>query len=393
MSWQFTIIDYTSNTNGVSTPIVEPVGWDGINLHLKRDEHWHGFFSYVDDSFGGLQFDGAGATILRNAYYNYGVDADVRLSISYSCGQDDENNLALYIGSFYFSSFKDYLADRCYVECSLEANKDFMNFKNRVDQEVDLDSLASFDQKPVPQTVVTSCLFQSGTNVIEVNQLMNGILPGSQIVISGSSFNNGNGIVNNDGTYTVASAKPDYSTVQVNVVNNSATTQTVSAQSVTFNPDNSTISVNQVLMLAPGPQTITLDTGNSGDLNSRVYTVINAVAYFNYTLFTVSPAPASLETADNCSVSGTFVASNQPTRTIITVGEAIQDAGPVTASVAASWLINNLTPYSGLGQIITIPSKEIRETSYWKSSSDTVYDTDISTSYNAAVLLIPVILR
>lgn len=259
MSWQFSIIDFTTNPNGITTVINEPVGWDGITLTLKRDAKTHGFFGFEDNSFSSLQYDGAAAQILRNAYYNYDVEAVVQLAVTYQC--DDEVTADnLYLGQFDFTSFADHTDDRCYVGCGIFLARSYYLFKNRSDQQVDLDSLASFDQLPVSQTTNASCYFVAagdligqGFGTIWANQLVNGLMPGSKITVSGTAHNNG--------TFTVASAKPDYTNVNPDLAGGGAgvTNPFVSA---TFDPGNNTISINQRLNIAVGSTLTITGTGN-----------------------------------------------------------------------------------------------------------------------------------
>lgn len=141
---RFTIIDYTTNPLGDSTEIDEPIGWDGINLRLKRDKTWHGFFDFADDSVSSLQFVGDGFAILKTAYETYGASANVQLLIEFQCAEGDTYE-QLYLGRFVFSSYKDICGDECYSTITLEALNCLMIFRNRYDQQVDLDSLAVFD--------------------------------------------------------------------------------------------------------------------------------------------------------------------------------------------------------------------------------------------------------
>lgn len=147
---RFTIKDYTTDPNGVSTQIDEPIGWDGINLRLKRDKNWHGFFDFADDTTASLQFHGDGFTILKTAYETYGSQANVQLLIEYQCATGDEYD-QLYLGRFVFSTYKDICGDECYSEIGIEALSCLMIFRNRYDQQVDLDSLESFDGDVLPE--------------------------------------------------------------------------------------------------------------------------------------------------------------------------------------------------------------------------------------------------
>lgn len=388
--WQFTINDYTSGVL-VSTEIDEPVGWDGINLELKRQASSNGFFGLENNVASSIQYDSDAADILRNAYYNYGVQAMVTLALSYNCdGEDDTPNI--YVGTFDFTTFVDHIADRCYVECATYLTQSFMQFKNRVGAQVDLDSLASFDQLPVAQTVTCNAIFESSPNQIRVTQLLNGLMPGSKITITGST---------QDGTFTVASSKPDYSTVNPDLAanNNSQSGVTVSA---TFDANNNTISINQLVNVAVGT-VLNIDTATwpSGNIhwtvydNSGFYTVTSVQQFFNYTRLTVTlQSLAPVTPANTYNYAGNFQATSfmestsqdtvviqtgiiytsQPTATIITVAETITDEGEVSVTFTGQWLKNNMVPYAGLSKIITVPAKVIEATSIYRQVFDTIYE-------------------
>ena len=142
---RYSIIDNTSGTP-VETIIDEPVGLDAITLHLSRDKQYHGFFDQINDTLGGLRYYGDGYTILTDAYNNYGIDADVQLLIKYACSDTDGYD-TLYRGRFNFSKFKQVTgAQGCYVETGLENGNWLVWLKNRMDNQVSLDSRVHFDE-------------------------------------------------------------------------------------------------------------------------------------------------------------------------------------------------------------------------------------------------------
>jgi hypothetical protein len=192
---QFTIIDYTTNPLGISTVIDEPIGWDGINLRMKRDKVWHGFFDFADDSVASLQFVGDGFGILKTAYETYGASANVQLLIEFQCADGDPYE-QLYLGRFVFSTYKDTCGDECFSEITLEALDCLMIFRNRYDQQVDLDSLNTFDKvcTEFDDDVVAEFVAPHTINVLGE---FAGTIDGVQIVITDSASNNG--------TFTVVS--------------------------------------------------------------------------------------------------------------------------------------------------------------------------------------------
>jgi hypothetical protein len=142
--YKFTIIDYSVNPAGDSTVIPEPVGWDGLIIKLQRSPEYHGFFDYFDNSISGLQFDGEGFDIIKSAYSVLGSAAKLELEIEYACSETDSFE-PLYTGRFDFNTYSETCGDRCFIEINIETTSCLVDFKNRSDQKVDLESLRSFD--------------------------------------------------------------------------------------------------------------------------------------------------------------------------------------------------------------------------------------------------------
>lgn len=230
MTERFTIIDYTTNPAGDSTVIDEPVGWDGIALRLKRDTEWHGFFDFFDDSVASLQFDmNAGFEILTAAYNSLGLLAKVELLIEFQCAEGDTFQ-QLYLGRFVFGKYKSYCGDRCYVECGIEAINCLMQFRNRYDQQVDLDSLNSFDDPNVTQTTSIGAQFFNTDSRIDFAGNINWMKVGMILAIAGTASNNGNYTINYVNHFTNTGGLP-VTTVHVNeaIVNEAPVSASVTA--------------------------------------------------------------------------------------------------------------------------------------------------------------------
>lgn len=195
MNERFTIIDYTTDSAGVSTVIDEPVGWDAIALRMKRDKVWHGFFDFVDDSVASLEFVSDGFSILKTAYEAFGAQAKCELLIEYQCAEGDDYE-TLYLGRFVFSEYKDECGDLCKATIGVEALDCLMVFRNRYDQQVDLDSLVTFDD-PCEETSGGVVAQFTAAHTITFLGEFNGMEPGTTFTISGSA--------SNDGTFTVVS--------------------------------------------------------------------------------------------------------------------------------------------------------------------------------------------
>lgn len=146
MLWRFSLVDYTTNPSGVTTIVDEPNGWENIALSVRRDEEMHGvFFEFTSNE---LTFYGEGMTIIRDAYEGYGVEAKVNVIVESSCGDDIWETF--YTGSLVFTKYKYVCGQLCYVSIYSEQNDIITDFKNRLDQAVDLGSTTSFDGTTLP---------------------------------------------------------------------------------------------------------------------------------------------------------------------------------------------------------------------------------------------------
>lgn len=214
MALKFTIIDYTTDTNGISTVVDEPVGWDAFAMRLKRDKKWHGFFDFWDDAISQLQWHEAAGQILKAAYELKGVDAYVELIIEFACSETDPYE-SVYTGKFTFERYNYACGDECYVECGIENANCLQTFRNRYDQKVDLDSLIPIDECCSDTTTATvGGEFAASNDTITLNSLdggdvadLTGLKPGDQITITGTASNNG--------TFTIVSVTFGVGTVEI----------------------------------------------------------------------------------------------------------------------------------------------------------------------------------
>ncbi len=136
--WKFILID----SSGDETEIVNPQGWDDIQVDIKRDDNWHGiFFSYA---FSKLQFYGVGASLIKEEYEAKGVDGDMELSVLFQCS-DGESYDEFYRGRLSFDEYQDTCGDECIVTIGLQDSNDIMLVRNNYEQQVDLNSNIAFD--------------------------------------------------------------------------------------------------------------------------------------------------------------------------------------------------------------------------------------------------------
>lgn len=147
--WIYTLIDYTTGTP-VTTAIVEPVYWDKLTIKYNRDKKYHGFFDFLDDSLASMQFrnftNSPAFDILTNAYDTDGAEAEVHLNLSYQCNPSSAV-IDLYTARLDFTRYDKHEGlEGCFVEVGGMNASAYFNFKNRIDQAVNLNSLVSFDK-------------------------------------------------------------------------------------------------------------------------------------------------------------------------------------------------------------------------------------------------------
>lgn len=180
MKWQFTLSNATKGSLVLSDSD-EPIGWADIVLNVKRDMKLHGvFFEYAIN----LKFYGEGYSYLREVYEVQGVDAYVELLIESKCSDTDSFE-EFYTGKLLIGKLIFLSEDDCICECPIEQSGCLMQFKNRMDQAVNLNAnedfsnnaLDSYTNLPVniellPKAIVLRELAditdsESGTNIPE----------------------------------------------------------------------------------------------------------------------------------------------------------------------------------------------------------------------------------
>ncbi|MBK7885134.1 MAG: hypothetical protein IPJ81_16115 [Chitinophagaceae bacterium] len=141
MNWKFTLLD----RNNVATVIDEPVGWDTIEIEVKRDLEKHGvLFDYQGNDF---KFYKKSAQIIKSEYDQYGIDGNVILIIEQQCGGGELEEL--YRGKLLFALYKYVCGDECYVNIPMETTSDVTEFANKSDQKVNLQTDKAFDETTV----------------------------------------------------------------------------------------------------------------------------------------------------------------------------------------------------------------------------------------------------
>src|SRR6478736_8006701 len=75
--WRFKI-------NGIEVP--EPTGWDAIDITMQRDPIYHGLENTFSDN---ITFWDNGAAIIKEAFENDGIDAELNFTSEYSCDGGD----------------------------------------------------------------------------------------------------------------------------------------------------------------------------------------------------------------------------------------------------------------------------------------------------------------
>lgn len=153
MNWRFTIIDFTTDADGIRTILLEkdgtlyePPGWTDADIDINRDEDLKGVF--FDYSFSSLKWTQQAFSILRTAYEAFGIVANVQLLIEYFCPECRDCDYAFfYQAQFNFTDYKRMDADFCYIDVPLETSSALLQFNNLFNQKVDLENPVAYDLK------------------------------------------------------------------------------------------------------------------------------------------------------------------------------------------------------------------------------------------------------
>lgn len=137
MNWRFTL---TNTDSGDLILSDEPIGWDSIVINLTRDRDSHGLFF---ESAVSLKFYGEGRNYIKNIYETFGIDAFVGLIIDIQCSDEPFQNF--FTGKLLLSASEFDDSDDCFVTLPIDPGGCLMQFRNRIDQEVDLNTNLDFD--------------------------------------------------------------------------------------------------------------------------------------------------------------------------------------------------------------------------------------------------------
>lgn len=142
MEWNFI---FNNPTYGTLT-IDEPIGWADIAINIKRDMSVHGiFFDYALS----LKFIGTGYNYLKEAYRIGGIDQYIELLVQVKCSETDAFE-DFYTGKLFLGKVVFDCSDTCFADCAIESAGCLMKFRNRIDQKVDLQICADYDNNPLP---------------------------------------------------------------------------------------------------------------------------------------------------------------------------------------------------------------------------------------------------
>lgn len=147
MNYRFSLIDYTFNSNGVTTVLSdEPIGWDSFEIRVKRDLKTHGIT--FEESVGSLGFhaSGGGYNTLSTAYSSKGTESNTELLVEIACNDTYEE---VYRGKLIYAKVKFFDEDDCYATLPIEQIGCVQTFANRIDQKVDLLSATTIDGTPL----------------------------------------------------------------------------------------------------------------------------------------------------------------------------------------------------------------------------------------------------
>ena len=142
MNWKFTLIDSSS----VSTVVESPVGWNGIGGNLTRNIVHHGInINISTDSF---EWVGEAYDLLYTEYQTNGANGQCQVQIDYECAEGD-GYTNYFIGAFDFNTFERQCADYCFIKLSVTASKCTDVFMSRMGQDVDIEATTNFDGQAI----------------------------------------------------------------------------------------------------------------------------------------------------------------------------------------------------------------------------------------------------
>lgn len=136
MKWRYTLIDRDDNHHIID----EPVGWDACEIEIKREMEKHGVvFDYQGNDF---LFYGLANRLIRAEYDNYGSEGIMKLRIEETC---EDEFAELYTGKLLFAHYDKVSSSECYSKIPIETTSDVIEFNNKFDQKVDLQTALAFD--------------------------------------------------------------------------------------------------------------------------------------------------------------------------------------------------------------------------------------------------------
>jgi hypothetical protein len=142
MNWKFTLIDSSS----VSTVVESPVGWNGIGGNLTRNIIHHGInINISTDSF---EWVGEAYDLLYTEYQTNGANGQYQVQIDYECAEGD-GYTNYFIGAFDFNTFERQCSDYCFIKLSVTASKCTDVFMSRMGQDVDIEATTNFDGQAI----------------------------------------------------------------------------------------------------------------------------------------------------------------------------------------------------------------------------------------------------
>lgn len=129
--------------NDVKTEIIEPIGWDGYESQMSRNENYHGISAEYSGDEIRLRFDEQIAIDIIEKAYKDDLTNKITFVMEYEGSEE-------FRGQMDFESYADVFANFRYIEVAVSEIDERVTFNNRVSQKVDLDSLVSFDGVSLP---------------------------------------------------------------------------------------------------------------------------------------------------------------------------------------------------------------------------------------------------
>lgn len=255
-----------------STVIEEPIGFSDIVFNIQRDELWHGIF--IEASTSPLGFYGDAYTILKTAKDQYGLNAEVIFTASSRCEGETAYTEAI-SGKLNFGSWDMTCGNECVIRMTVEQNNCAMVFKNRFDQQVNIDSNVAFDKQTLLEDYTGLGLtIPLATQVIPISADADVLPAGDTVQLTALSFYYNGNLVNHQNLLV----RPSYGTI----TDNSILTGYLDNPANSFQPPGDDFLLTPQVLLEDNPGCIQTEFDYNVRLKGSMVMTVTDVNPINY---------------------------------------------------------------------------------------------------------------